>query len=174
MVNSSFCLCPAGDTCVTSRLYTAIAAGCLPVVLCDQLSGAFPSVVPYSSFWIKYGYWAHTRPHSPLRLCVHSSHRGLRCVCPRYPIKRFVSNPAHLLKVLRTLDTNTTEMTRRRHALAAHRADVLYDEPSTRVGTRFLAAVGARCGVERGEGSMRKGKAAANDTECVRRAGIAD
>ena len=40
MAASTFCLCPAGDTCVTSRLYTAIAAGCLPVVLCDQLSHA--------------------------------------------------------------------------------------------------------------------------------------
>ena len=53
MASSTWCLCPAGDTCVTSRLYTAIAAGCLPVVLCDGLQGAFPSTARYSSFWLK-------------------------------------------------------------------------------------------------------------------------
>lgn len=48
MSTSLWCLCPAGDTCVTSRLYSAIAAGCLPIVLCDQLNGAFPGIVKYS------------------------------------------------------------------------------------------------------------------------------
>ena len=41
MRRSTFCLVPAGDTEVTSRLYSAIAAGCVPVVLSDGLSGAF-------------------------------------------------------------------------------------------------------------------------------------
>ena len=140
MTASTFCLCPAGDTCVTSRLYTAIAAGCLPVVLCDQLTGAFPNVVPYASFWLK------------------------------YPTKRFISNPASLLEILRQLAANSTEITRRRAALAAHRADVLYDEPLSRVGTRFLEAVTARCGVTRASvGGSRR----VNETECLRRAGLA-
>jgi len=53
MLNATFCLTPAGDTCVTSRLYTAIAAGCIPVVICDGLRGAFPSRAQYGSYWIK-------------------------------------------------------------------------------------------------------------------------
>ena len=40
MAQSRFCLVPAGDTCDTSRLYSAIAAGCVPVVLCDRFVGA--------------------------------------------------------------------------------------------------------------------------------------
>ena len=42
MATSVWCLVPAGDTCVTSRLYAAVALGCLPVVLCDDLTGALP------------------------------------------------------------------------------------------------------------------------------------
>jgi hypothetical protein len=53
MLNSTLCLIPAGDTCVTSRLYTAIAVGCIPVVICDGLHGAFPHRAQYSQFWIK-------------------------------------------------------------------------------------------------------------------------
>ena len=53
MARSRFCLVPAGDECVSSRLYTAIAAGCLPVVVCDWLRGAFDWAARYSAFWIK-------------------------------------------------------------------------------------------------------------------------
>ena len=44
---------PAGDTCDTSRFYSAIAAGCVPVVLCDAFIGAFASRAHYSTFWVK-------------------------------------------------------------------------------------------------------------------------
>ena len=53
MAAAVFCLAPAGDTCVTSRLYAAIAAGCIPVVICDPLHGAFPSHTRYADFWVK-------------------------------------------------------------------------------------------------------------------------
>ena len=115
MASSLWCLCPAGDTCVTSRLYSAIAAGCLPVVLCDQLVGAFPSAVDYSSFWLK------------------------------FPVRSFLSRPSKLLEALRVLSSNATEMARRQAALAAARADVLYDLPRSRVGSRFLEQVLGRC-----------------------------
>ena len=41
---SEFCLVPAGDTAATSRLYSAIAMGCIPVVISDSLSRPPPSV----------------------------------------------------------------------------------------------------------------------------------
>ena len=53
MADSDFCLVPAGDNDVTSRLYSAIAAGCIPVVISPGLSGAFASTVPYDSFWLR-------------------------------------------------------------------------------------------------------------------------
>lgn len=53
MARARFCLVPAGDECVSSRLYTAIAAGCLPVVICDWLRGAFDWAARYGAFWIK-------------------------------------------------------------------------------------------------------------------------
>ena len=54
MATSLFCLVPAGDTCVTSRLYAAMALGCIPVVLCDGLTGALPEYGRYSSWWVKH------------------------------------------------------------------------------------------------------------------------
>ena len=53
MANSRFCLIPAGDNEVSSRLYSAMAAGCVPVVVANQLSGAFASRVPYGRFWLR-------------------------------------------------------------------------------------------------------------------------
>ena len=115
MASSAWCLCPAGDTCVTSRLYSAVAAGCLPVVLCDQLQGAFPSAVDYSAFWLK------------------------------VPVKAFLAQPASLLHTLRALTANATEMGRRQRALSRAQADLLYDLPESRLGSRFLEAVLGRC-----------------------------
>jgi len=53
MRQSRFCLVPAGDNEVSSRLYSAIAAGCVPVVIANQLSGAFASHVPYHQLWLR-------------------------------------------------------------------------------------------------------------------------
>eukprot|EP00966_Prymnesium_polylepis_P018186 419568-Prymnesium_polylepis.1 len=53
MRQSTFCLVPAGDNEVSSRLYSAIAAGCVPVVISNQLSGAFASTVPYGQMWLR-------------------------------------------------------------------------------------------------------------------------
>ena len=50
---SRFCLVPAGDNEVSSRLYSAMSAGCIPVVVANQLSGAFASHVPYGRMWIR-------------------------------------------------------------------------------------------------------------------------
>ena len=51
----TFCLVPPGDTCVSARLYTAISQGCLPIVMCDDLRGAFHEWVPYERFTFRLG-----------------------------------------------------------------------------------------------------------------------
>ena len=43
---------------VSSRLYSSIAAGCIPVVVSDSLVGAFASYIDYDSIWLKV-MWAH-------------------------------------------------------------------------------------------------------------------
>eukprot|EP00908_Phaeocystis_cordata_P027405 Transcript_9970.p2 GENE.Transcript_9970~~Transcript_9970.p2 ORF type:complete len:457 (-),score=156.64 Transcript_9970:30-1400(-) len=53
MARADFCLVPAGDSEVSSRLYSAIAALCIPVVIANQLSGAFASYVPYDRLWLR-------------------------------------------------------------------------------------------------------------------------
>ena len=54
MATTVFCLSPAGDNCVSARFFSAVAAGCLPVVICDHLAGTFHKMIDYESFWIKY------------------------------------------------------------------------------------------------------------------------
>ena len=67
MRRSTFCLIPAGDTEVTSRLYSAIAAGCVPVVLSDRLSGAFACARPGRT-------WSHTP--APAKCLLDSASRN--------------------------------------------------------------------------------------------------
>ena len=118
MREATFCLTPAGDNWASARFYTAIAAGCLPVVVASPFTGAFPQQAMYDSFWIK------------------------------VPDAAFIKEPASLLRMLRAMPA--AEVAARQRAMAAHRADVLYDVVGTRVGTNLLRA--------------------AADTKCLRRA----
>lgn len=65
MADSDFCLCPAGDASVTSRVYSSIAAGCIPVVIAPGFSGAFASHVPYERLVLRVRCVSAT-PHSAL------------------------------------------------------------------------------------------------------------
>ena len=118
MREATFCLTPAGDNWASARFYTAIAAGCLPVVVADPFTGAFPQQAMYERFWVK------------------------------VPHEAFIKEPASLLRMLRAMPA--AEVAARQRAMAAHRADVLYDVVGTRVGTNLLRA--------------------AADTKCLRRA----
>jgi hypothetical protein len=51
---------------VSSRLYSAMSAGCIPVVIANQLAGAFASWVPYGRFWLRVE--QQTFINSPLEL----------------------------------------------------------------------------------------------------------
>ncbi|KAG8459538.1 hypothetical protein KFE25_012873 [Diacronema lutheri] len=114
MAASIFCLCPAGDICTTSRFVTTIAAGCIPVVICDKLQGPFgsragshllPVPYPYESFWIK------------------------------YPTADFVNRPAGLLEFLRAM--SAAEIAHRQEALAANREQVLLQISGSRRALGF-------------------------------------
>lgn len=54
MKASTFCLAPAGDICTSSRFVSAIAAGCIPVVLCNRLRQPFHESVDCSQFVVYY------------------------------------------------------------------------------------------------------------------------
>ena len=53
MTRSLFCLVPTGDSPPSSRLYLAVAAGCLPVIISDYFEGAFPGAVPWAEFSVR-------------------------------------------------------------------------------------------------------------------------
>lgn len=53
MQRSRFCLVPRGDTPDSSRLYDAMACGCIPIIVSDKFRGAFADVVDYSRFSLR-------------------------------------------------------------------------------------------------------------------------
>jgi hypothetical protein len=50
---SKFCLVAKGDSYSSGTFYSAIYAGCIPVVISDWFSFAFPWIVPYEEFVIR-------------------------------------------------------------------------------------------------------------------------
>ena len=52
MSMSKFCFCPRGDTPGTSRYFDVIAAGCIPVVISDDITLPFREEIPYELFTI--------------------------------------------------------------------------------------------------------------------------
>ena len=116
MARSIFCLIPAGDTYISSRLYSAIGAGCLPVILGDPILrvAAFASRVNYSSFAV-----------------VVSE-------------KLFVRQPHMLVPLLRGMPR--AEVRRRQQALAEARPHIVFEAAnSMRAGANFLELAVNRC-----------------------------
>ena len=68
MASSVFCFTPAGDTCVQGRFYSAVAAGCIPVVACKGAAHpvAFEHLVHYDQFWISVSTGEWDNPHALL------------------------------------------------------------------------------------------------------------
>ena len=51
--NSLFCLSLRGDTKSSSRLFAAIAAGCIPVIVADWIELPFQSIINYDMFTLR-------------------------------------------------------------------------------------------------------------------------
>merc|ERR1712216_875441 len=54
MGNSQFCLCPKGASSYTSRVFEALYAGCVPVILSDDVRLPFADLVDWSEFSIRW------------------------------------------------------------------------------------------------------------------------
>jgi len=52
--SSKFCIVAKGDSYSSSSLYSAIYAGCIPVVISDWFTYAFPWIIPYQKFVIRF------------------------------------------------------------------------------------------------------------------------
>lgn len=53
MSNSTFCLVPRGDTPTSRRLFDAVVAGCIPVIVADEIALPFDSVFNWDEFSIR-------------------------------------------------------------------------------------------------------------------------
>ena len=54
MRKSVFCLVPRGDTPSSRRLFDAVSAGCIPVIISDDYTPAFQSALNYSRFSLRF------------------------------------------------------------------------------------------------------------------------
>eukprot|EP00747_Dinoflagellata_sp_TGD_P152875 gnl/TRDRNA2_/TRDRNA2_177347_c0_seq1.p1 gnl/TRDRNA2_/TRDRNA2_177347_c0~~gnl/TRDRNA2_/TRDRNA2_177347_c0_seq1.p1 ORF type:complete len:463 (+),score=48.69 gnl/TRDRNA2_/TRDRNA2_177347_c0_seq1:54-1391(+) len=52
--DSHFCLCPKGASSYTSRVFEALFAGCIPVILSDHMRLPFDTIVDWSKFSIRW------------------------------------------------------------------------------------------------------------------------
>ena len=102
---------------VSSRLYSAMAAGCVPVVVANQLSGAFASRVPYSRFWVRVE--QQTFIHNPLGLLSR-----LRAMAPAEVAERRARMLRHVADV--TYDQQLSSQLSSQ--LSRHVADETYDQ----------------------------------------------
>ena len=95
MISSVFCLVPAGDSIITDRLYTSMAAGCIPVVIAEPLPGAFKAEARYEEYWVAVSPRTFNRdttqlikqlrempPHEIARR-QQARRRGAGCVAPK-------------------------------------------------------------------------------------------
>ena len=53
MMASTFCLAPRGDTASSRRVYEAIATGCIPVIIADDLALPFAKRLKYDEFSVR-------------------------------------------------------------------------------------------------------------------------
>ena len=54
MLRSTFCLAPRGDTASSRRVYESIAAGCIPVIIADDLALPFATRLRYEDFTLRF------------------------------------------------------------------------------------------------------------------------
>ena len=54
MLGSTFCLAPRGDTASSRRVYESIAAGCIPVIIADDLALPFAKRLRYTDFAVRF------------------------------------------------------------------------------------------------------------------------
>ena len=54
MRQSVFCLVPRGDTPSSRRLFDAISAGCIPVIISDDFAPASQNALNYSRFSLRF------------------------------------------------------------------------------------------------------------------------
>ena len=68
LLTSKYCLILRGDTTSSKRLFSAISAGCVPIIISDGLRLPFSSIIDYSSFTLIY---PESVVHTPGLLVQH-------------------------------------------------------------------------------------------------------
>ena len=121
MARSTFCLIPPSEGPESSRLYLAIMAACIPVLMSDDFVGAFPHVLPWSSFTVR--------------------------VAEADVLSKSFNLTSHLLSIA----NDKRRLGSMQWALRAYAPDVLWHTPGSRVATNMLrlaalARTGGFCG----------------------------
>lgn len=104
MASHEFCFVPRGDTPGSSRLFDAVAAGCIPVIVSDHIELPFREIVPYPEFTFT------------------------------IPEDDFISDPAGTLaRIVNLALTNPGAIYAMREAMLRHAPSLNYKAPGSRV-----------------------------------------
>ena len=121
MRKATFCLVPRGDSPPSSRLYLAVAAGCIPVLISDSFDGVFATTVPWHTFSLRV-------PEASI--AAAGGRRGQANAAAAASLNL----TSHLLSIVDT----PGRLKAMQEALEAHAADVLWEAPGSRVGDHAL------------------------------------
>lgn len=125
MGNTQFCLCPKGSSSYTSRVFEALFAGCVPVLLSDDVRLPFDHVVDWAEFSIRWpmeradeSLYRHLRELQAERpeFVAGLLQRGaeLRCWFDYFTLERDPFECSPYLAILRALEMRRSVMPRAR------------------------------------------------------------
>ncbi|CAK9075324.1 unnamed protein product [Durusdinium trenchii] len=125
MGNAKFCLCPKGASSYTSRVFEALFAGCVPVILSDHVRLPFDGLVNWTDFSIAWpmeyadlslynylkGLWDFERPKV---LAMQAKAQELRCWFDYFALEQDPKDCSPYLAVLLALRAKVAHLPRPR------------------------------------------------------------
>ena len=144
MLRSNFCLVPKGDTPTSSRLYTAVACGCVPILISNEIKAhqPFPHVLPPNRHFWNLGVPQKARKEgaSPREQVGPLGDDNDAVPRPIWIMEApFMDNPAKQLDIkLRGQGGLVAHLPQLQDTLRELAPDVLYDVEGSRVGHNML------------------------------------
>ena len=129
MTTSTFCLVPIGDSPPSSRLYLAVAAGCIPVFISDSFVGAFPQEVAWDTFTLRV-------PEAVVRSSKKKKKKKRGGAADTDTAAQF-NLTSYLLDVV----ADPKQLLAMQTAMHARASDVLYEAKGSRVGEHLVRLV---------------------------------
>ena len=143
MLRSNFCLVPKGDTPTSARIYSAVACGCVPIIISNEFKShqPFPHVLPPSKHFWNLGL---PRPNPKDSASTTNVPR------PLYIMEaKFMEDPGNQLDIkLHGPGGLIAHLPQLRQTLEELAPDIIYDVEDSRVGHNLLLEWKVACSTD--------------------------